>query len=139
MDDPDIAHSCMSIKEMVHFGYELNEFQSCDIANNSDILTGKRSYFKQYGLPRLHVPKFQPKVLSRVPQVERSRLIFPLNIADFLFKDGVQVMSGREVEQLLRTNLQHGEPDLSKYPHLSATGATFSHQNKIKKEMAFTS
>lgn len=55
MDDPDILHSMMSIKEMIYMKYEINEHTD-DIANNSGILTGDRPYIKRGNLPKYHVP-----------------------------------------------------------------------------------
>ena len=97
MDDADIFHSIMTVKEMIHCGYGLNTWQHDDVINNSGVLTGDRPFIDKGndfgGLPRFHVPKFQPHVLSRVPSIDRSKLLFPINIADFVYADGVQVLS----------------------------------------------
>lgn len=63
MDDPDIAHTILTVKEMICFKYELNNNKD-PITNNSGILTGDRPYLHSLGLPKFHVPLFQPKVLS---------------------------------------------------------------------------
>jgi len=70
MEDPDIVHSMMSVKEMIFKNYQLNAYTD-DIANNSGVLTGNRPFIYPNALPKFHVPNFQPKVLARVPQVER--------------------------------------------------------------------
>jgi len=51
MDDPDITHSLMSVKEMIHAKYELNNI---DQFNNDEILTGKlngKFELQNYRLP----------------------------------------------------------------------------------------
>lgn len=70
MEDSDIAHTIMTVKEMIHSGYQLNG-STDHISNNSGVLTGNRPFFASENLPKFHVPKFQAKVLSRVPNVER--------------------------------------------------------------------
>lgn len=78
----------MTVKEMISSEYQLNG-QTDPISNNSGVLTGDRPYFKGDALPKFHVPKFQAKVLSRVPNIERQKLLYPINISDFVFKNGV--------------------------------------------------
>ena len=65
-----------------------------------------------------HVPRFQPDVLVKVPEVDRAKMMFPINIADFIFKDGVQVMSVHEVRRLKELNVEEG-PNLDDAPYLS--------------------
>lgn len=84
MDDPDIAHSLMSVKEMIHCKYEVN---SSEQFNNDEILTGKLN--GRFELQNYRLPIFQANVLARVPQVDRARLFFPVNICDFIFDEGV--------------------------------------------------
>jgi hypothetical protein len=40
MQDHDIIHTLMTIKEMINSGYGLNEWQDDDLLNNSGVLTG---------------------------------------------------------------------------------------------------
>ena len=62
MEDADIFHSIMTVKEMIFCNYGLNEWQQDDVINNSGVLTGERPFVAQAdglgGLPRFHVPKF---------------------------------------------------------------------------------
>lgn len=120
MDDADIVYTIMAVKEMIHYGYELNEAQFDDlIANgvildgelpfdtkqktdsnpasmrNSNYLSNNAKYSPLSEYPRFHVPKFQAKVLSRAPHINRSKLLFPINLAEFAFADGVSVKSGQ--------------------------------------------
>ena len=60
-------------------------------------------------LPKFRVPKFQPAVQARVPTVERSKLIFPINLADFIYSDGISVVGINEVAKRL-VNQQHNQP-----------------------------
>ena len=62
MDDPDITHSLMSVKEMIHAKYELNNI---DQFNNDEILTGKLN--GKFELQNYRLPVFQPSALVRVP------------------------------------------------------------------------
>lgn len=57
-------------------------------------------------------------MLVRVPEVDRARMLFPINIADFLFKDGVQVISAYEVKKLREADVSTG-PNLDDAPYLS--------------------
>jgi hypothetical protein len=41
MDDADIAHSIMAVKEMIHYGYELNDAQFDELIANGVILDGE--------------------------------------------------------------------------------------------------
>ena len=54
--------------------------------------------------PRFHVPKFQARVLSRAPHINRNKLLFPVNLAEFCFTDGVAVKSGQQVFTLLESH-----------------------------------
>lgn len=89
MDDADIAHSIMTVKEMEYKGYGLND--KFNEMSNHGILSGERPYisppFKNQlkNIPQFKVPKFQPAVLARVPTIERSKLLFPINLADFIY------------------------------------------------------
>ena len=62
MDDPDITHSLMSVKEMIHAKYEFNNI---DQFNNDEILTGKLN--GKFELHNYRLPVFQPSALVRVP------------------------------------------------------------------------
>lgn len=106
MEDADIVHSVMTVKEMISCGYQLNGSLHDDLVSNEGVLTGDRSFFAEPQNPKFHVPIFQPKVLSRVPSVDRSKLLFPINLADFAFPDGVRVISATEV---LRRKQSHIE------------------------------
>jgi hypothetical protein len=44
MDDADIFHSIMTVKEMINCNYGLNDWQHDDIINNSGVLTGDRIF-----------------------------------------------------------------------------------------------
>jgi len=65
MDDADIGHTIMTIKDMIYCGYELKECSNGDIVN-SGILRGEMPYIydkaKHEGssdyLPKFRVPKF---------------------------------------------------------------------------------
>ena len=66
MDDADIGHTIMTVKDMVYSGYDLKESSNGDIVN-SGILRGEMPYIPydkstQEGssnyLPRFKVPKF---------------------------------------------------------------------------------
>ena len=91
MDDADIGHTIMSIKDMIYAGYYLKEDQG--IVINSGILSGNMPYINDQiksdcasvKLPKFRIPKFQPRVLTRVPSIERSKMMFPINLADFIF------------------------------------------------------
>jgi hypothetical protein len=136
MDDADIAHSLMSVKEMIYSGYQLNGYKD-DIANNAGVLSGSRPYIVENGWQKFHVPKFQPRALARVPQVERYKLMYPINIADFLFPDGVQVISANEVLRLRQSSADSG-PNLKQYPFLSHYGTSMLECNAIQNEKVFT-
>lgn len=65
MDDADIGHTIMSIKEMIYCGYELKEEQGVVI--NAGILKGNMPYINEKmkaesggdsTLPKFRVPKF---------------------------------------------------------------------------------
>lgn len=51
MDDPDITHTLMTVKEMIHADFGLNNLKD-EIGNNSGILSGKRAYYGQLNLPK---------------------------------------------------------------------------------------
>jgi hypothetical protein len=34
-----------------------------------------------------------PHILTRVPLIDRSKLLFPINLADFVYPDGIHVIS----------------------------------------------
>jgi hypothetical protein len=65
MDDADIGHTIMTVKDMIYSGYQLKESANGDILN-SGILTGEMPYIydktKHEGnsdyLPKFRVPKF---------------------------------------------------------------------------------
>lgn len=38
-----------------------------------------------------------PHILSRVPLIDRSKLLFPINLADFVYPDGIHAISAQEV------------------------------------------
>jgi len=65
-------------------------------------------------------------------------MLFPINIADFLFKDGLQVISAHEVLKMTETNEQVG-PDLMTTPYLSNYGSKDNDGNEIRKETMLTS
>jgi hypothetical protein len=46
MDDADILHSIMSVKEMISIGYTLNANHNCDISNNCGLLSGNQPFIK---------------------------------------------------------------------------------------------
>jgi hypothetical protein len=103
MRESDIIHSLMTVKEMIYCGYQLNEYLFDDMVNNSKILTGEREFFEtdpQTGIdtvPKWHVPVFQPFVIQQVPTIDRSSLLFPINMADFIYPKGVRILSAYEV------------------------------------------
>lgn len=88
-------------------------------------------------LPRFRVPKVQPRVLSRVPSIERSKLLFPINLADFVFKDGVQALSARDVEMRHADRDNNGPYDHDS-PHIPPFGAYPTPQNDLQREMLYT-
>ena len=119
--------------------------------SNHGVLTGDRPFVgdtrifaksrafgqEQEEMPRYTVPKVQPRVLSRVPSIERSKLLFPINFADFVFKDGVQALSVREVE------MRHAERDSKgpydhDSPHIPPFGSYPTPQNDLQREMLYT-
>lgn len=106
MEDADIVHTIMTVKEMIHCDYQLNAFLHDELQSNQGILTGERSFFVDPHNPKFHVPIFQPQILSRVPSVDRSKLLFPINLADFVYPDGVQVMSATEVLKKKQSHLE---------------------------------
>jgi hypothetical protein len=65
MDDADIGHSIMTIKDMIYCGYDLKENPNGEIVN-SGILTGQMPYIYDQNkhdissdaLPKFRVPKF---------------------------------------------------------------------------------
>ena len=65
MDDADIGHSVMTIKDMIYSGYDLKESTNGEIIN-AGILTGQMPYIYDPSkhdassdtLPRFRVPKF---------------------------------------------------------------------------------
>jgi len=38
-----------------------------------------------------------PHVLTRVPLIDRSKLLFPINLADFVYPDGIHVISAQQL------------------------------------------
>ena len=58
MEDADIVHSIMSVKEMIFCDYQLNESQHDELESNYGILTGDRSFFVDPHNPKFHVPVF---------------------------------------------------------------------------------
>lgn len=135
MDDPDIAQTIMTVKEMICFKYELNQLKE-NVANNSGILTGDRPYLQDSRLPKFHVPVFQPKVLSQVPKVDRAKLLFPINVADFLFKDGVRVWSAAEMQGYKEE--QKVGPNLKQFPYISHYGTELLSDTPVLSERVFT-
>ena len=111
MDDADIAHSIMTVKEMEHKGYGLNG--KVDVMSNDGILTGDRPFIQSplkrelKNIPQFKVPKFQPAVLSRVPTIERSKLLFPINLADFIYQDGIQIIGSNEMDHRMSSKLEN--------------------------------
>ena len=57
MEDADIVHTIMTIKEMIFCDYCLNDFQYDDLVSNSGVLSADRPYMTDK-LPKFHVPKF---------------------------------------------------------------------------------
>jgi len=47
MEDADIVHTIMTIKEMIYCKYGLNEWQRDDVINNSGVLIGDRPFIAQ--------------------------------------------------------------------------------------------
>ena len=100
MEDADVLHSLLTVKEMIQSNYGPGNELFDELLPSSGAWTGEGPQtIGQYSepLPRFMAPIFQPKVLTRVPSIDRSRLLFPLNIADFIYEKGVKVMSAREV------------------------------------------
>lgn len=62
--------------------------------------------------------------------------MYPLNLTDFLFKEGVQVMSANEVLAKKR-NFRHN-PNFKQYPYLSNFCVSPLTCNEIQNEMVFT-
>lgn len=151
MDDADALHTVMSVKEMIYCGYGLNEHQMDAKITNHGILTGDRPFIgdtrifaktrsfgkEQEKLPRFAVPKVQPRVLARVPSLERSKLLFPINFADFVFKDGVQALSVRDVERRHADRDSKGPYDHDS-PHIPPFGSYPTPQNDLQREMLYT-
>ena len=109
LDDADVLYSLMAIKEMEFCGYGLNEMDECSILNNSGILVGNRKFISKNGCrdalyPPFHVPLFKPTALNRVPEVDRTKMLFPINLAEFVYPRGIRIMSAFEVKQLKKTN-----------------------------------
>jgi len=67
-------------------------------------------------------------------------MIFPINIADFIFKDGVHVMSIQDVMNLKRLNVAEA-PKLDDSPYLSQNvyNGKETEPNPILKETVLTS
>jgi len=84
------------------------------------------------------VSKFQPRVLSRVPSIDRSKLLFPINIADFVYADGVQVMSAHQVKVLKEENDQGMSPLLDSMPALCPFSHLAAEDNKLQREIVLT-
>lgn len=82
------------------------------------------------------MPVFQPKILSKVPEVDRAKLLFPINLADFLFKDGLRVMSAHEIYEKRAENKQG--PNLKQYPYISNYGTSLMECTTLKNEKVFT-
>lgn len=97
MEDADILHSLMTVKEMIQQNYGPGSISMDELLPSSGAWTGEGPQTIGEPLPRFIAPVFQPKVLSRVPSIDRSRLLFPLNVADFIYDNGVRVMSSLEV------------------------------------------
>jgi hypothetical protein len=87
---------------MVYAGYLINDFSKITHMDNSAILTGRLSFLESKAtkepLPKFQLPVFQPTVLQRVPEVDNGRILFPISLPDFVYPDGVRVLSGFEVE-----------------------------------------
>lgn len=62
--------------------------------------------------------------------------MFPINLADFLFKDGVRVLSAFEVKQL-KCKKKDG-PNLKQYPYLSHHGTNLLDDTPVQEEQVFT-
>lgn len=134
MEDADILHSIMTVKEMIHCNYQLNSYLHDDLVSNDGILTGDRAYFADPRNPRFHVPVFQPMVLSRVPSIDRTRLLFPVNLADFIYPDGVQVISASEVLKKKQSHIDKAKRNLPQSAWLDSipfTGLDPQHQKDL--------
>jgi len=62
--------------------------------------------------------------------------MYPINIADFLFKDGVRVLSATEVMEA-KLNFKSG-PNLKNYPFLSPYGTNYFECEGIQNEKVLT-
>ena len=58
MEDADILHSIMTVKEMIYCNYQLNSFLYDDLVSNEGILTGDMAFFSDQRNPRFHLPIF---------------------------------------------------------------------------------
>ena len=67
MEDSDIVHTIMAVKEMLYCGYRLNPDQADDLVANAGILTGDMPYIRdnlgqgkstQRAVPKFHTPNF---------------------------------------------------------------------------------
>ena len=61
MEDSDIVHTVMAVKEMLHAGYKLNDQQYDDLVSNAGILNGDVPYLRddREQRPEKILPKFR--------------------------------------------------------------------------------
>lgn len=63
-------------------------------------------------------------------------MIFPINLPDFIYQRGLQVMSAYEVSQMMADRYLDG-PELK--PYISQFGSQAADGNKIMREVVLTS
>lgn len=69
MEDADIVYTVMAVKEMIHYGYELNDAQFDDLIANGVILDGELPFCKEQ---KADVNPSSVKTSNYVPQRHRE-------------------------------------------------------------------
>ena len=72
-----------------------------------------------------------------MPSIERSKLLFPINLPDFVFQEGVEVLSYHEVEK------RQSQPDTTEFfdghtAFISPFGNYPIQQNALQRELLYT-
>ena len=145
MHDKDILNTLMTVKEMIYCEYGLNCFQLDNLVNNSGILTANRPYFCQTGKKcckcdqTFQVPTFQPALISRLPSVNRCKFHLPVNFVDFVYPNGLRVLSKVEVNQRKINNAKAPCSIQDFAPMMASFTSSMEKDNLMQREIILTS
>jgi hypothetical protein len=85
----------MTVKEMIYAQYQVNEYNSCILSGNISHFVNNKYHFR--------VPLFQPAILQKVPSIDNGRILFPLNLPDFVYPEGIRVLTFYEKDEVLNS------------------------------------